>query len=219
MVGFVYTFIGLVVFLTGVNVGFLPVGMLFGRELAATPLKWLLVPLCMVIGYFIVAAEPAVVVLRKQVEEVTQGAIPEKLLGRSLSISMAIALGLTMLRILTAVNLLWFLLPCYALALGLSFFVPKVFTGMAFDAGGVCSGPMTSTFLLPMAMGVCAGVGGDILADAFGIVSIVAVMPIVVVQFFGLVYGLREGRLAAAKQGPTLRESGIIYYDLEFRHG
>jgi hypothetical protein len=206
-VGFVYTYIGLVLFLVGVNVGFLPVGQLFGSVLGASESTWIVVPIGMVMGFFIVQAEPAVVVLKKQVEEVTRGAISPKLLGRTLSIAMAIALGLTMLRIITAVNLLWFLAPCYAVALGLSFFVPKIFTGMAFDAGGVCSGPMTSTFLLPMAMGVCAGLGGNILADAFGIVAIVAVMPIVVVQAFGLVYGLRARKAdAAARSEAALME-------------
>jgi hypothetical protein len=190
-VGFFYTLFGLVVFLTGVNVGFIPVGHLLGSELAASPFKWILVPLGMVIGYFIVAAEPAVHVLTKQVEEISSGAIPTKLLNRGLSIGMAAALAITMIRILTGISIMWILVPGYAFALILTFFVPRIFTGIAFDSGGVCSGPMTSTFLLPLAMGTCEGAGGDLMTDAFGIVAMVAMAPLIVIQFMGLMYGRR----------------------------
>jgi hypothetical protein len=190
-VGFLYTLIGLVVFLTGVNVGFIPVGHLLGSELAASPLKWVLVPFGMVIGYFIVAAEPAVHVLTKQVEEISSGAIPQKLMNRGLSIGMAAALAITMTRILTGISIMWILIPGYTFALILTFFVPPIFTGIAFDSGGVCSGPMTSTFLLPLAMGTCSGVGGDLMTDAFGIVAMVAMAPLIVIQFMGLMYGRR----------------------------
>ncbi|MDR0689270.1 MAG: DUF1538 domain-containing protein [Spirochaetaceae bacterium] len=189
IVGFFYTLIGLVVFLTGVNVGFIPVGHLLGSELAASPFKWILVPLSMVIGYFIVAAEPAVHVLTKQVEEISSGAIPQKIMNRGLSIGMASALAITMIRILTGISIMWILIPGYAFALILTFFVPRIFTGIAFDSGGVCSGPMTSTFLLPLAMGTCEGAGGDLMTDAFGIVAMVAMAPLIVIQFMGLMYG------------------------------
>jgi (2Fe-2S) ferredoxin len=188
IIGFVYTFIGLVLFLTGVNVGFIPVGQLLGSELAALPIKWILVPLGMLIGYFIVAAEPAVHVLVKQVEEISAGTIPQKTLKRGLAIGMAAALGLTMVRILLGIPILWILVPGYALALCLTFFVSKIFTGIAFDSGGVCSGPMTSTFLLPLAMGACEGSGGNLMKDAFGIVAMVAMAPLIVIQLMGLIY-------------------------------
>jgi hypothetical protein len=197
-VGFFYTFIGLVVFLTGVNVGFIPVGHLLGSDLAASPFKWILVPLSMVIGYFIVAAEPAVHVLTKQVEEISAGAIPQKIMNRGLSIGMACALAVTMTRILTGISIMWILIPGYAFALILTFFVPRIFTGIAFDSGGVCSGPMTSTFLLPLAMGACEGAGGDLMTDAFGIVAMVAMAPLIVIQFMGLIYGRKMK--SAAKQ-------------------
>jgi hypothetical protein len=190
-VGFVYTFIGLVMFLTGVNVGFIPVGQLLGSQVAAAPFKWVLVPLSMVIGYFIVAAEPAVHVLTKQVEDISSGAIGQKGLNRGLAIGMAIALAITMLRILLRIPIMWILIPGYVFALILTFFVPKIFTGIAFDSGGVCSGPMTSTFLLPLAMGVTEGVGGDLMTDAFGIVAMVAMTPLIVIQIMGLVYSHR----------------------------
>jgi hypothetical protein len=213
-VGFLYTFIGLVVFLTGVNVGFIPVGQLLGSELAAAPFKWVLVPLSMVIGYFIVAAEPAVHVLNKQVEDISSGAITQKVMNRGLSIGMAFALAITMVRILVGIPLMWILIPGYALALILTFFVPKIFTGIAFDSGGVCSGPMTSTFLLPLAMGTTEGVGGDLMTDAFGIVAMVAMAPLVVIQLLGLIYGSKMKTSAKktkkAMEAMPLEDAGKI---------
>jgi hypothetical protein len=188
MIGFFYTFIGLVVFLTGVNVGFIPVGSLFGSRLGESALKWVLVPLSMLIGYFIVAAEPAVHVLNKQVEEVSQGAITQKVMKTGLAVGMSLALGLTMVRILLGIPIMFILVPGYAFALILTFYVPKIFTGIAFDSGGVCSGPMTSTFLLPFAIGACSGSGGNTMRDAFGIVAMVAMTPLIVIQIVGLVY-------------------------------
>jgi hypothetical protein len=198
-VGFIYTLIGLVVFLTGVNVGFIPVGQDLGKLLAEDPeRKWLLVPLGIIIGYFIVAAEPAVHVLNKQVEEISSGAITQKLMNRGLSIGMAIALGITMVRILTGISLMWILIPGYTFALLLTFFVPKIFTGIAFDSGGVCSGPMTSTFLLPLAMGTCVGTPNrDLMTHAFGIVATVAMTPLIIIQLMGLIYSLKQKKSAA----------------------
>jgi hypothetical protein len=206
IIGFIYTFIGLVVFLTGVNVGFIPVGVLFGSELARSELKWILVPLGMVIGYFIVAAEPAVHVLNKQVEDISQGAITQKVMNRGLSIGMSLALGITMARILTGVSIMYILVPGYAFALILTFFVPKIFTGIAFDSGGVCSGPMTSTFLLPLAIGTCEGHGGDMIQDAFGIVAMVAMTPLIIIQIMGLIY---TRRVKAAVQPVIKAETAI----------
>jgi hypothetical protein len=203
LVGFIYTFIGLVVFLTGVDVGFIPVGSLFGSGLGASPNKWILIPLSMVIGYFIVAAEPAVHVLNKQVEDVSQGAITQKVMGKALAIGMSLALGIAMVRILFNISILYILIPGYAFALALTFFVPPIFTGIAFDSGGVCSGPMTSTFLLPFAIGVCATAGH--MEDAFGIVSMVAMTPLVVIQLLGLIYTSRMK--ASAKQAEIDLES------------
>ncbi|MDR1902981.1 MAG: DUF1538 domain-containing protein [Treponema sp.] len=218
-IGFVYTFIGLVVFLTGVNVGFIPVGQFLGFQLASSPFKWILVPLSMVIGYFIVAAEPAVHVLNKQVEEISSGAIPQKIMNRGLSIGMAAALAVTMVRILTGISLMWILIPGYSLALILTFFVPKIFTGIAFDSGGVCSGPMTSTFLLPLAMGTCEGAGRDLMTDAFGIVSMVAMAPLIVIQLIGLIYGSKIKTAAPKLEGAETagkKDAGVIVdFDIE----
>jgi hypothetical protein len=217
-VGFLYTFIGLVVFLTGVNVGFIPVGHLLGTELAASSFKWVLVPLSMVIGYFIVAAEPAVHVLNKQVEDISSGAISQKIMQRGLSVGMAAALGITMVRILLGIPILYILIPGYAFALVLTFFVPKIFTGIAFDSGGVCSGPMTSTFLLPLAMGTCEGAGGDLMRDAFGIVAMVAMAPLIVIQVIGLIYGSKMKTQAKAAEvaieaAPIMNAGEIIEFE------
>jgi hypothetical protein len=208
-VGFLYTLIGLVVFLTGVNVGFIPVGQLLGSQLAASAFKWILVPLGVVIGYFIVAAEPAVHILNRQVEEISSGAITAKMMNRGLSIGMAGALAITMTRIILGIPIMWILIPGYTFALLLTLFVPRIFTGIAFDSGGVCSGPMTSTFLLPFAMGVCEGVGGNLMADAFGIVAMVAMTPLIVIQLMGLVYQFRTREAAALTEQQTIALSAV----------
>lgn len=188
IVGFVYTFIGLVMFLTGVNVGFIPVGHLLGSEIAAAPYKLALLPLGALIGYFIVSAEPAVHVLNKQVEEVSNGAISQKAMNLALSVGVAVSLSLSMLRVLTGISIYWLLIPGYVIALALTFFVPKIFTGIAFDSGGVASGPMTTTFLMPFAMGACESMGGNVLTDAFGVVAMVAMTPLVTIQVMGIIY-------------------------------
>lgn len=191
-VGFVYTFIGLALFLTGVNVGFMPVGYYLGREMALLEQNWLLVPLGMVIGYFIVTAEPAVHVLNRQVESITNGGISQRAMLLSLSIGVAVSLGLSMMRVLTGLSIYWLLVPGYAVALGMTFLVPKIFTGIAFDSGGVASGPMTTTFILPFSMGACEALGGNVLTDAVGVVAMVAMTPLITIQMLGLIYKLRQ---------------------------
>lgn len=187
LVGILYSCLGLTLFLTGVNVGFMPAGNYLGQQLAVLPYQWVLIPIAMFIGYYIVKAEPAVQVLNRQVEEISGGSISQKAMMNGLSLGMAVSLGLSMLRILTGLPLICLLLPGYILALGLSFFVPPIFTSIAFDSGGVASGPMTATFLLPFAMGACEALGGDILLDAFGIVAMVAMTPLIIIQLMGLV--------------------------------
>ena len=172
----------------------------------------LCVVLGMLIGYYIVKAEPAVLVLNKQVEEITGGAISQKVMMAGLSIGMSVSLGLSMVRVLTGVSLLWFLVPGYALALGLSFLVPKIFTAIAFDSGGVASGPMTATFLLPFAMGACEAVGGNILTDAFGIVAMVAMTPLITIQIIGLVYQFKTRRAPAAAEVHAVQDEEIIEF-------
>jgi hypothetical protein len=202
-IGFIYSLVGLVLFLTGVNVGFIPVGHLLGLQIGGGAYSWSLIPLGMTIGYYIVVAEPAVHILNKQVEEISNGAISQRAMRLSLSIGVAVSLALAMIRILTGISIFWLLIPGYALALAMSFFVPKIFVGIAFDSGGVASGPMTSTFLLPFAMGACQGVGGNVLTDAFGVVAMVAMTPLVSIQMMGLIYG-RQMRAAAIMESADI---------------
>jgi len=197
-VGLAYTYVGLVLFLTGANVGFMPAGNYLGQVLTGQSYHWVIIPIGMLIGYFIVRAEPAVYVLNKQVEEVTDGAISAQAMGMALSAGVSISVGLAMVRVLTGISILWFLIPGYAVAIGISFVVPKLFTAIAFDAGGVASGPMTATFLLPLAQGACVAVGGNIVTDAFGVVAMVAMTPLITVQLMGLAAQLKTGRRRAA---------------------
>lgn len=195
-VGLVYTYLGLVLFLTGANVGFMPAGSYLGTVLAGLNYRWILVPIGMIIGFFIVKAEPAVYVLNRQVEEITDGAISASAMGASLSAGVAFSVGIAMVRVLTGVSILWFLIPGYTIALSLSLVVPKIFTAIAFDSGGVASGPMTATFLLPLAQGACIAVGGDIVKDAFGVVAMVAMTPLITIQILGVIYKLRSRKAA-----------------------
>lgn len=212
--GMIYTYLGLVLFLTGVNIGFMPAGQYIGESIAAGEQKWLLIPIGMLIGYYIVKAEPAVQVLTKQVEEVTNGSITQKSIKQGLSIGIAVSVGIAMLRILTGISIMWFLIPGYALSLIMTFFVPQIFTGIAFDSGGVASGPMTATFLLPLAMGACDAVGGNILTDAFGIVAMVAMTPLVTIQLLGLMDNVKK-RIQKGQHIVTLGdlEDTILYFD------
>ena len=192
-VGLLYTLIGLILFLTGVNIGFAPVGNLLGSGLAGDGwMKWLLIPIGIAIGYYIVKAEPAVQVLNEQVEDLTGGTISRQMMNLSLSVGVACAVALAMVRVLTGLNIYWILIPGYMLALVLSRLVPQVFVGIAFDSGGVASGPMTSTFLLPLAMGACTAVGGNVVTDAFGIVALVALAPLIAIQIMGLIFAYKS---------------------------
>ena len=212
LVGLGYTLLGLIMFLTGVNIGFMPAGHFLGSALALSPAPWSLILLGMVMGWYIVAAEPAVHVLNRQVEEITSGAVSQQAMQRSLSLGVAVSIGLSMARILWGIPLFWFVLPGYALALGLSLVVPPIFTGIAFDSGGVASGPMTATFLLPFAMGACEALGGDILSDAFGIVALVAMTPLVTIQLLGL-WSQMRAKTGAIFPAPKPELDDIIEYE------
>ena len=214
-IGLIYTYIGLVLFLTGVNVGFMPAGNYLGQTIAGLSFSWIIVPIGMIIGYFIVLAEPAVFVLTKQVEEMTSGSISAKAMGTSLSIGVSLSVGLAMIRVLTGISILWLLIPGYLIALVLTFFVPKIFTAIAFDSGGVASGPMTATLLLPFAMGACEALGGNIITDAFGIVAMVAMTPLITIQIMGLIFKVKENRLHKDIAEENLTTSLDTYDDME----
>ena len=210
LVGLVWTCVGLVLFLTGVNVGFSSLGYILGERLAAPGLRYWLIPLAMLMGWFIINAEPAVHVLNKQVEELSAGAISAKAMGVSLSIAVSSAMGLSMVRVLTGISILWFIVPGYVLALSMAFFVPQTFTAIAFDSGGVASGPLTATFMLPFAMGACTAMGGNIMTDAFGIVAMVAMMPLITVQAMGVVYVIKSRRQAKTVGKSAYGDNDVI---------
>ena len=216
VMGMLYTYVGLVLFLCGVNVGFAPVGTFLGEELASLSYNWVIIPIGMLIGYYIVKAEPAIQVLNRQVESITDGAISVKAMNRCMSIGVAISIGLALTRVLLHIPIYWIIIPGYIIALVMSLFVPKIFVGIAFDSGGVASGPMTSTFLLPLSIGTCSAVGGDLMRDAFGVVALVALTPLIAIQIMGLAYKLKTGKLqksAAVPAGLTADSDLII--DLE----
>ena len=183
-VGTIFTYIGLIVFLTAVHIGFMPIGFKMGEELAKTsPVVVSIVGF--ILGLVVVLAEPAVHVLNKQVEEITNGAVSKKAMMIALSIGVGLSICLSVVRIIFGFSILYYLIPGYLLSLGLSFFVPKIYTAIAFDSGGVASGPLTSTFILPFAIGTCVAMDGNILSDAFGIVAMVAMTPLITIQLLG----------------------------------
>jgi hypothetical protein len=188
--GLVYTFIGLVLFLIGVNAGFMEAGNAIGHAVAAYGNKWVIVITGFTIGFSIIYAEPAVHVLNEQVETVTSGRIRKKVILYALSIGVAVAVALSMVKILVPSIQLWHLLvPGYTIAVALSHFSPPVFVGIAFDSGGVASGPMTATFVLAYAQGIAHAVeGADVLMDAFGVIGMVALTPLIAIQVLGLLY-------------------------------
>ncbi len=212
--GFIYTFIGLVLFLTGANVGFMPVGSIIGETLAAKWGGWLLIPVGMLIGYFVVAAEPSVHVLNKQVERMSAGAITSSAMQKGLCVGVCISIGLAMLRIITGINIMWILIPGYVIALVLTFFTPKLFTGIAFDSGGVASGAMVSSFVLPMAIGACNVLQGaeSIMTLAFGCVAFVALTPLITIQILGIHYKRKTYKI---KRNFSVVEDKILEYEVD----
>lgn len=184
VIGIIYTFIGLVVFLTAVKVGFMPIGLKLGKMLADN--RTVLVIFGLILGMVVVLAEPAIHVLNKQVEEVTGGGVTKKEMLVALCLGVGLAIALSMIRIIYEFSVLYYLIPGYLLSLGLSFFVPKLYTAIAFDSGGVASGPLTSGFILPLAIGACSVLAGDkVLELAFGVVAMVAMIPLITIQALG----------------------------------
>ena len=184
-VGIVYTFLGLVIFLSAVTVGFMPVGYKIGADLAKNP--WILVISGFVLGLVVVLAEPAVHVLNRQVETITSGTVSRRSMTVALSVGVGLSIGLSMLRIILGFSVLYYLIPGYFISLGLSFFVPRLYTAIAFDSGGVASGPLTSSFILPLAIGACVSTAGAgaVLENAFGVVAMVAMTPLITIQVMG----------------------------------
>lgn len=185
LIGLAYTFVGLVIFLSAVKIGFMPIGYRLGIMLADRPV--FVTIFAFIIGMVVVLAEPAVHVLNKQVEDITEGSVSRKSMMIALCIGVGLSIGLSVLRIVLDFNVLYYLIPGYFISLTLSFFVPGLYTAIAFDSGGVASGPLTSSFILPFAVGVCYSIQGadKILVDAFGIVAMVAMAPLITIQLLG----------------------------------
>lgn len=210
-VGTMYTYLGLILFLASANVGFMPAGYQLGSTLIENTSPWVLVLVGLIMGYFVVAAEPAVFVLKRQVEEVTAGAISAKAMGIGLSIGVAISVGLAMIRVLTGISLLYFVIPGYTLAMLLTLIVPRIFTSIAFDSGAVASGPLAATFMLPFAIGASEALGGNIFTDAFGIVALVAMTPVITLLLFGVAASIKSKK--AAKEVFIPEDDSIIELD------
>ncbi len=212
--GFVYTYVGLVLFLTGANVGFMPAGRLIGAEIAGSSFKYLLIPIGMLMGYFVVAVEPAVHSLKRQVNEITNGAISQRSVAVALSVGVSLSVGIAMLRVLFGIPIMPFLIIGYVISLVISYFVPSIYTGIAFDSGGVASGPMTSTFMLPFAMGACEAIGGNVMTDAFGIVALIAMAPLITIQTLGL-YERRKHTYKVKKFHTeiSMLKDDIVFFD------
>ncbi len=193
--GITYVFVGLVLFLLGANGGFSSIGYILGKNLAPVASGALVIPVGVLLGFFVVSAEPAVHVLCEQVFVVTDGAISKKALRTSLMIAVGISVGLALARILLGINVMYFLIPGYVIALALTFVTPDIFTAVAFDAGGVASGAMTACFTVPFALGVCTATGGDIALYGYGVVAMVAMIPLLTIQIFGLVFRIKKAKL------------------------
>ncbi len=218
VIGIVYTFGGLVIFLTAVKVGFMPIGFKIGQELASYN-EVLLVVFGLVLGMVVVLAEPAIHVLNKQVEQVTGGGVGKTEMLVALSVGVGLSIALSMIRIIFGFSLLYYLIPGYLISLGLSFFVPKLYTGIAFDSGGVASGPLTSSFILPMAIGACASLAGEgsVLSLAFGVVSLVAMIPLITIQVLGFkaIMSAKVRNRITMKRILSADDEQIIYFARE----
>ncbi|MBD5417413.1 MAG: DUF1538 domain-containing protein [Desulfovibrio sp.] len=207
IMGLVYTFLGLVCFFVGVKGGFIPAGTSLGRIIAVTHPAWMLMVTGVVLGALAVLAEPAVWVLTAQVEEVSGGSVRSRVILVTLCIGVASAVGLAMFRVAGGLSLWYFLIPGYALALGLTFLCPPMFTAIAFDSGGVASGPMASTFILAFTLGASGGLGGNPITDAFGVIALIAMTPLIAIQALGILYGRAARRLSGAPR-PTAPTGG-----------
>lgn len=221
IIGIAYTFIGLVVFLTAVKIGFMPIGFKLGTQLAEN--KYALVGLGLMFGAVTVLAEPATHVLIKQVEDVTGGGVGKIEMIIALSVGVGLSIALSMIRMIFNFSILFYLIPGYLISLGLSFFVPKLYTAIAFDSGGVASGPLTSSFILPMAIGACSVIAGEdsVMSLAFGIVAMVAMIPLITIQVLGFkaVMSKKARDRIAMRRILAADDEQIINFDWEDGNG
>ncbi|MBE6138788.1 MAG: DUF1538 domain-containing protein [Firmicutes bacterium] len=215
VVGIIITIFGLTIFLVASNVGFLNMGYYIGEYIGGSVYRYCLIPIIMALSFFIAIAEPAVIILINQVEEFTEGGISKSVLNIALALGVSIAAGLSMLRIFTGTPFSYFAIVGYGLALLLTLFIPKVFTAIAFDAGGATGGSLTTSFLLPITIGACYSIGGNVFTDAFGLASMVSLVPIITVEMVGLIYQVKLRIMARIE----MLDDSIIDYDWEVNHG
>lgn len=215
ILGTLITILGLTIFLVASNVGFLNMGYYIGNYFSSIGYKEILIPIIMLLSFFIAIAEPAVIILLDQIEEFTAGGISNNLLKVALAIGVSLAAGLSLHRAFTGTSFMLYAFIGYGIALGLTFFIPKVFTAIAFDAGGATGGSLTTTFLLPIAIGSCVALGGNVYTDAFGLASMVSLVPIITVEMVGLIYDVKSKFIV---DFDSLDDS-IVDYDWEVNHG
>ena len=216
IIGIVQAFVGLVLFLAAVTMGFMPIGFKIGEQLAAHS-PALLIGFAFILGMVVVLAEPAVHVLNNQVEEITNGEVSKTQMMTALSVGVGVSIGLSVLRVHFGFSLLYYLVPGYLISLGLSFFVPKLYTAIAFDSGGVASGPLTSSFILPLVIGACSTMQGvsAVMDFAFGVVSMVAMTPLITIQCLGFksVMAVRRRDNRAMQRILAAADDQIIYFE------
>ncbi len=205
-VGTLYTFFGISLFFVGVEVGFLPMAMLLGSGLAGLDYNWVLIPVALLLGSTIILAEPAVHVLNKQVEDLSSGVISKKLMFITLSIGVALSVGLSVMRIVLNIDLLYMLVPIVIACLILAFFNPQMFTAVAFDSGGVAAGSLSTSFVLPFMQGVCVALGYDVVRYSFGAIALIALMPILCVQIVGFISTPRASKRVTRRKAVTIIE-------------
>lgn len=215
MIGVVITIIGLTIFLVAANVGFLNMGYYIGEYIGGTTSKNILIPLIMIISFFIAIAEPAVIILIDQVDELTEGGISKKVMKFALAMGVSIASGLSIIRVFTGTSFVYYAIVGYGIALILTVFIPKVFTAIAFDAGGATGGSLTTAFLLPMTIGACYKIGGNVFTDAFGLASMVSLVPIITIEIVGVIYEIRLRKTTLLDKV----DETIVDYDWECNYG
>ena len=194
IIGLIATFLGLCMFLTGVDVGFMKTGFILGQGFINKDLAFYIIPFISVIGFLVVFAEPAVKILTNEVEEITEGSITSNIMRITISVGVIIALLLALFRVIYQVPIFWFLVVFYAFAMLLTFITPKMFTSIAFDTGGSVCGPLTATFILPFMIGVCLANGSDIMLDAFGLIAFIATSPLITIQILGIIFKIKTKR-------------------------
>jgi len=215
ILGLVLTIIGLTLFILASNVGFLNMGYYLGTTITLSNFKYVLIPIIMILAFFIAIAEPAVIILIDQIKVLTEGSISEKSLKLALALGVSIAAGLSVFRVFTGTPFFYYAIFGYGLALLLTFFIPKVFTAIAFDVGGATGGSLTTTFLLPISIGACSALGGNIYQDAFGLASLVSLIPIITIEMVGVLYQIKS-RIGVRSE---ILDDSIIEYDWEVRYG